>query len=158
MSNIKKMNKKAKREKEDEIAGRLSAIKQLINHQVTKTFQTLITIQFTEIKKRYENLTYESLDYLVRKLTSGLQEKEQEELFDALAAINYSEGEKQGVEISKEGLDHFVELSKGYVTIDRCVGILETYNKSNDHLETLLGATKIANQRATGEEFDIISE
>ncbi|MGL5710536.1 MAG: hypothetical protein ACRCXX_14050 [Cetobacterium sp.] len=155
---IKKMNKRMKKEKEDEIAGRLIAIKQLINHQVTKTFQTLITIQFMEIKNKYEQLTYESLDYLVRKLTIGIQEEGQEELFEALAAINYSQGEGQGVEISKEGLDNFVELAKGYVTVDRCLEILETYNKSSDHLGTLLEATKIANERATGEEFDIISE
>lgn len=155
---IKKTKKKLKRDRNMEIAGRLSAVKHLINMQVTKTFHVLITVQFLEIKKRYENLTFDSINYLLRKLIDGITLKGNEKLFDALAAINYTNGPDEGIVISKEGLDNFAELAKDYVTIDKCIEILETYSKSGDHLETLLGATKILNERASGEEFEIISE
>lgn len=159
MSNvIGKIKRKMARDKEIETGARILAIKQLVNQEVSKTFQTILTVLFVDLHKEFPKLTYESINYLMRKLVEGIQHPEQKELFDALSAINYSDGEGKGVVICNDGLIKFIELSKGYVTLDRCIEILNTYNRTSDKLETLIDAAKFVNEKATGEEFEVVTQ
>lgn len=157
-NNIGKTNKRLKREKEDRVTADMMAIRELINRQVTKTFQVLITTQFIQLKKDYEKITYEAINYLLIKLIEGVQEEENKELFEALAKVNYSEGNGTGIKIDIDSFNGFVELAKGYVTVERCLEILNTYDEKAVKLNTIVDAVKIANENATGESYEVVTK
>lgn len=157
MSNIRsRVRKKKERIREDKIAGQMLALRQLTCLQATKTIETLLTFLFTSLKKQLPELDYNILNYISIKLVENI--KEEKELFEALAKVNYTEGIGHKIQTDIEAFDKFVELAKEYVTIEKCIEIAKEYDEKAEKTSFILEGVKMANTLTHGEEFEIIEK